>query len=100
MPVQKRALIIGLAGPAVQAFGLAWEMLHILRYHLHEPLTTRHIAFETGFLLILVGFAITILCVPVALEVARARASEVAMPVLGADSSGEGISPQFGKGAS
>jgi hypothetical protein len=83
MPVEKRALLIGLIGPAIQSVGLVVEVAHIAASHLDSPLTPRHIAFEPGFLLILVGFLISFVCIPVAVDVARSRAEDVAIPVFG-----------------
>jgi hypothetical protein len=94
MTVEKRALLIAVIGPAIQAIGIAWEALHIALYHLHEPLTARHIIFEPGVLVILVGFAVTVVCLPVALEVTRAQPDDVEIPVLGAETTTEtGLAP-------
>ncbi|MPZ49307.1 MAG: hypothetical protein GEU75_08410 [Dehalococcoidia bacterium] len=84
MPIRTRALIIGLAGPATQAAGITWEALHLATAHLDIALTPRHIAFEPGFLVILVGFLVSLVCVPLAIEVARATPEDVALPQLGA----------------
>jgi hypothetical protein len=81
MSVQTRALIIGMTGPAIQAIGIVWEVAHILAYHLNAPLSARHIAFEPGFLLVFVGFLLALVCVPAAIEVARATPAEVEIPV-------------------
>ena len=83
MSVQQRALLIGLAGPAVQAAGIVWELAHLAYFHLHEPLSVRHIIFEPGFLLIFVGFLVSLVCIPVALEVATATPEDVELPLLG-----------------
>ena len=83
MSVRKRALIIGLLGPATQAAGVAWEAGHLVSVHLHDALTPRHIVFEPGFLLIILGLLVTIVCVPVAIEVAASSEEDVAVPALG-----------------
>ena len=82
MSAQTRALLIGLAGPALQAVGILWEAVHIVLGHLHEPLSVRHIIFEPGFLVIFVGFLVSLVCVPLALEVVRADAEDLEMPDL------------------
>jgi hypothetical protein len=69
-----------MAGPAIQAIGIAWTGAHLLVSHLHEPLTPRHVVFDAPFLVIFVGFLVSIVCIPVALEVARASEDDVAMP--------------------
>src|SRR5687767_15058183 len=95
MAVGKRALLIAMTGPALQAVGIAWVTLHIFLLHLHDPLMPRHIIFEPGFLVILVGFAVTVICAPLALEVAQARPEEVAIPVLGSEADAEtGLKPE------
>ena len=81
MPAARRALIIGLLGPVIQGIGVVWIAAHLLLYHLHDPLDPRHLFFEAGVLLAGAGFLITLICVPVALEVARASDAEVALKV-------------------
>jgi hypothetical protein len=83
MSVRNRALVIGLAGAAIQAIGIAWALVHLLTAHVHNAITARHIVFEAPFLLIFVGFLVTVICVPVALEVARANEEDVSLPLLG-----------------
>jgi len=81
LPVSKRALIIGLAGPALQALGLLWTALHLLLAHWSDTFGPRHLIYEPGVLLIIVGFAVSMICVPVAMEVARAAEDEIEIPV-------------------
>jgi hypothetical protein len=83
MSVKSRALVIGLAGPLVQAIGIAWALIHLLVSHTHNAVTSRHIVFESPFLLIFIGFLVSLVCVPLALEVARANQDDVEMPILG-----------------
>ena len=81
MSVQRRALVIAFFGPALQAVGLTWEVLHLLVAHWSTPLTARHLMYDPAILLIVVGFFASIACVPVALEVARASEDEVDIPL-------------------
>jgi hypothetical protein len=81
MSVQRRALVIAFIGPAVQAIGLTWEVVHLLMSHWGTPLTARHLAYDPAVLLIVVGFFASLICLPVALEVARASESDVEIPV-------------------
>jgi hypothetical protein len=81
MPVQRRAYIIGLIGPLLQAIGLAWQALHITIAHWSVPLTARHLMYEPGVLLIVVGFVVSVVCIPVAIEVGRASEQELEIPV-------------------
>jgi hypothetical protein len=81
MPVRTRALIIGMTGPAIQTVGLMWQGVHMAVSHWGSPLTARHLMYEPGVLLIVVGFLVTVVCLPVALEVSRASQAEVEIPV-------------------
>jgi hypothetical protein len=85
MSVRNRALIIGLMGPAIQATGFIWQALHFYVYHLHDGLTVRHLLFEPGFLMVLVGFLVSLVCVPLATEVAAARPDDLEIPAFGED---------------
>jgi hypothetical protein len=81
MSVQRRALVIAFFGPALQAIGLAWEAIHLLVAHWNTGLTARHLMYDPAVLLIVVGFFASLVCLPVALEVARASEADVAIPV-------------------
>jgi hypothetical protein len=81
MSVKGRALFVGLAGPAIQAIGIVWTIAHLLISHIHEPLSPRHIIFDAPFLVIFVGFLVSIVCLPVALEVMQTSPEEVEIPV-------------------
>jgi len=85
MPPQKRALIIAMLGPAIQAVGFVWQGVHIVLRHHDVPLSARHIVFEPGVLVIFVGLLVSAACIPVALEVARAKEAELEIPVFGAE---------------
>ncbi|HLF71623.1 MAG TPA: hypothetical protein VI759_05675 [Dehalococcoidia bacterium] len=68
-------------GPAIQALGIVYEIAHILAVHAHSTLSPRHMLFEPGFLLVIVGFLVSMVCVPVAVAVAQASPEDVAIPV-------------------
>jgi hypothetical protein len=85
MSLSTRALVIGLAGTAIQLVGILWLAGHVLVSHLHDPISARHMVFEPPFLTIFVGFLVTFVTIPVALEVARATPEEVAIPVFTPD---------------
>jgi hypothetical protein len=69
-----------LAGPAIQLAGITWQGLHVALYHWDGGLSPRHLFFEPGILMVLVGLAVSVVCVPVALEVATAEPSDLAQP--------------------
>lgn len=100
MSVQRRALFIASLGPALQAIGLTWEALHLLVAHWSTPLTSRHLLYDPAVLLIVVGFFVALICLPVALEVARASEGEVEIPVYVVPPSAEPQrrSPRFNRG--
>jgi hypothetical protein len=81
MPVQRRAYVIGLLGLAIQAIGLTWAALHVAIVHWSLPLSARHLMYEPPILLVIVGFLASLVCVPVAIEVAQAREEDVEIPV-------------------
>jgi hypothetical protein len=88
MSVEKRALLIGMAGPAIQAAGFVIESAHLLARHFHTTFSLRHVAFEPGILMIAVGFFVCLVCIPLALEVARAAPEDLEIPVFGFDDEG------------
>jgi hypothetical protein len=89
MSIRNRALGIAFAGPAIQAIGIVWTLFHLLISHVHDSITARHVVFESSFLLIFVGFLVSIVCIPVALEVMRAREDDVSLPLLGREAADE-----------
>jgi hypothetical protein len=85
MRVEQRALLIGMLGPAMQAVGFVWEAVHLLTSHLHDPLDPRHLVLEAPVLLALAGFMVSIVCIPVALEVAASSPEDVEVHVFETD---------------
>jgi hypothetical protein len=81
MSVQRRALLIASLGPLMQAVGLAWEALHVAIAHWNVPMSARHLIYEPGVLLIIVGFFVMLVGTPLAIEVARATEAELVIPV-------------------
>jgi hypothetical protein len=89
MSAQTRALIMGMAGPVIQAIGFAWETVHLLTAHTSFNVNARHLAFEPAVLIIVVGFLISLVCIPAALEVSHAQPHELKLPHLGAEEDSE-----------
>ncbi len=77
----RRALLIGLMGPVIQALGFLWTALTLALNHWSTPFSLRYLAYQPGVLLIIVGFFVSLICVPVAMEVARASEEDVEIPV-------------------
>ena len=100
LPNARRALIIALLGPSIQALGMVWTALHLLLIHWSQPFGPRHLIYEPGVLLVIVGFALTVVCVPVAMEVARASEEDVEIPDYApenAEGAGEVMRPRPGR---
>ena len=77
-----RALLIGMFGPTLQAIGLAWDLLEhgvFARAALQE-ITLGHIVTGPAHLMMLTGFLVAVVCVPVALRVALASPEELRVP--------------------
>ncbi|HLF77470.1 MAG TPA: hypothetical protein VJB57_08255 [Dehalococcoidia bacterium] len=83
MLVTRRALIIGLMGPAIQAVGFLWQVAHFYIAHHHDSFSVRHLVFEPGLLMVIVGFLVSVVCVPLALEVTKASEAELEIPAFG-----------------
>ena len=82
MPTPVRALIIGMLGPALQAAGVAWDLLEHGVFARSEigHLTFEHIISGPAHLLMATGFAVSVVCIPLALQVATARPGELERP--------------------
>jgi hypothetical protein len=76
---QVRALLIGMIGPALQAAGVAWDLLEhgVLARDQIGRLTFGHVIGGPAHLMIAVGFALSLICIPLALQVAIARQEEL-----------------------
>jgi hypothetical protein len=70
-------------GPAMQSAGFLWQGIHFYVVHHHAAFSVRHLIFEPGSLLVLVGFAVGLVCVPLALEVAGASEKDLTLPEFG-----------------
>ncbi len=87
MSANGRALLIGMLGPALQAVGVAWDLLEhavLAPDKLHE-LTLRHILMAPEHLVIFAGFLISIVCIPLAMQVVLAEPAELDMPLFEPD---------------
>lgn len=82
MSPQVRALIIGMLGPALQAAGGLWDVLEhgVFAPVEGEEITLTHILSGPAHLLIFTGFALSVICIPIALQVAIARPEELEPP--------------------
>jgi hypothetical protein len=79
MSLQLRALLIGMFGPALQAAGVSWDLLEhgVLARGEIGQLTFEHIISGPAHLMMAVGFAISVVCIPLAIQVATASPDEV-----------------------
>lgn len=74
-----RSLLIGMFGPALQAVGLLWVLLNAVIGSGRE-LTLRYLIFEPAHLVILVGILVSVVSIPVAIQVALAAPEEMEIP--------------------
>lgn len=83
MSPQLRAILIGMLGPVLQAVGVAWDLLEhaVLARGEAEHITLTHILSGPAHLIIFTGFALSVVCIPVAIEVATARREDLEGPL-------------------
>ena len=79
MSAQLRALLIGMFGPVLQAAGVAWDLLEHGVFARSElgALTFRHIVSGPAHLMMATGFAVSLICIPLAIQVAAATPEEL-----------------------
>lgn len=82
MSPQMRALIIGMLGPSLQAVGGLWDLLEhgVFAPVGGEKITLTHILSGPAHLFIFTGFMLSVLCIPIAIEVARSRPEDLEAP--------------------
>ena len=76
MSTHARALLIGSLGPALQAVGLVWVLLNAVLSS-GRVLTLRYIVFDPAHLVIFAGIVVSVVCIPVAIQVARAAPEDM-----------------------
>ena len=79
-----RALIIGLAGPALSALGMLWVLANVLIDSGRE-LTFRYVIFDPGHLVIAAGVMISVVSIPVAFQVAAATPEDLELDLFEPD---------------
>ncbi len=77
MSTGAKAFLIGIVGPILQATGLAWVLLKAVVDSGGAELTVRYLIFDSAHLIIVVGILVSVVCIPVAFEVARAEFEDV-----------------------
>ena len=76
---------MGMAGPVIQAIGLTWEAVHLFTGHAEGAATARHLVFEPAVLVVVVGFLVSVVCIPAAIEVSHASDRDLELPLLGSE---------------
>ena len=76
MSMRARAIAIGMFGPLVQGVGLLWLLANAL-LDSGRGLSLRYISFDPAHLVVFVGMLLSVVCLPVALEVAAAAPEDV-----------------------
>ena len=80
MSSSARATAIGMLGPAISLVGLIWIVLDALLDPTPEAANFRYFLFDSPHMMIAVGTIVSALCVPIAIQVARARPEELELP--------------------
>ncbi|MPZ23118.1 MAG: hypothetical protein GEU28_06150 [Dehalococcoidia bacterium] len=80
MSKQARALVVGMIGPTLAAAGLIWGAVDALV----DPreMTFRRFVFDPAVLLVLVGVAVPVFCLPLVIRIMRASEDELLIPIL------------------
>src|SRR3972149_5305705 len=76
MSTRARAIAIGMFGPFVQGAGLLWVLANAL-LDSGRGLSFRYVSFDPAHLVIFVGILLSVVCLPIALEVAAAAPEDV-----------------------
>jgi hypothetical protein len=84
MSTQARALIIALIGPAVSTLGILWVIVNVT-VDRGRDLTLRYVLFDPGHLIIAVGIALSVVCIPLAFQVAAAKEEELELELFEPD---------------
>ncbi len=77
MSIQARALLIGILGPLLEAVGLLWVVLKAVVEPGGAELTLRYVIFDSAHLILVVGVLVSVVCIPVAIQVAQAEPEDV-----------------------
>jgi hypothetical protein len=75
--VRPSALIVGMLGPLLQSFGVVWDLVsHALEdgEDAHE-ITLNHVLFAPEHLVIAAGFMVSLVCIPLAIQMAHSSTS-------------------------
>ena len=80
MSSRARATAIGILGPAISLVGLIWIVLDALLDPTPEATNFRYFLFNSPHMMIAVGTVVSALCVPIAIQVARAQPEELELP--------------------
>ena len=76
MSTRARAIAIGMFGPLVQGAGLLWVLANAL-LDSGRGLSLRYVSFDPAHLVLFVGILLSVVCLPIALEVAAAAPEDV-----------------------
>ena len=76
MSTRARAIAIGMFGPFLQGVGLLWVLANAL-LDSGRGLSLRYVSFDPAHLVLFVGILLSIVCLPIALEVAAAAPEDV-----------------------
>src|SRR3990172_3505659 len=84
MYTRARAIAIGMFGPLVQGVGLLWLLANAL-LDSGRGLSLRYVSFDPAHLVLFVGMLLSLVCLPIALEVAAAAREDVGLELFEAE---------------
>jgi hypothetical protein len=94
MSSDTRALLIGLMGPAICGLGLLWLLAEAALDPTPETADLRFFIFDSAHLVIAMGVMVSAICVPLALQVAKAEPEDVEIPIFDAEMEAEDPEPE------
>ncbi|MEX2237925.1 MAG: hypothetical protein WEB00_10360 [Dehalococcoidia bacterium] len=81
VPNEQRAFLLGLLGPALSLTGLVWEFGRAAFAPYSGTVGLHYLVFNGPLLLIEAGVFVSLVAIPLAIQVALARPDEVSIPV-------------------
>lgn len=91
MSSRARATVIGMLGPGISLAGLIWIALEALVDPTPEAASFRYFLFDSPHLMVAVGALVSVVCVPISVQVARAAPEELALPDFETQFAGEAV---------
>ena len=74
--VRPSAFLVGMLGPLLQSIGVVWDVVsHALEAgEVGHEITLNHVLFAPEHLVIAAGFVVSLVCIPIAIQMAQSSA--------------------------